>query len=58
MLTEHDLHIKRHLIAGRKKYLSHLLKEARKVRREIEELEEEYEIAENEFMFGKEGDTE
>lgn len=37
----------------RKSYLNHLLKEVKEVRKEVEELEEQYNIAENEWIFEK-----
>lgn len=37
----------------RKSYLNHLLKEVKETRKEVEELEEQYNIAENEWIFEK-----
>lgn len=52
-ITSQDLTMIRSEITAHKTRLQYILKEARELRHKIEELEEEYEIKENCYLFGE-----
>ena len=55
VITHQDLILKLHILNCRKKYLNSLLKKVREVRKEITDLQAEYEEMEHNYIFKKLG---